>query len=341
LHKTTPSPANWFQKATFRQWVWLGLRLFLAAAIVWGFYAELFRRNDFAQLWQLFCQNLLGAKMQWFLWCTLLMPCNWLLETLKWRKFTQPWSGMNFGQSLQAVLAGVAASMLLPNRSGDYLGRWFLAPEAQKGKILLATAAGNYCQFLVLLGMGIPAVLWLGKYASHLQMENQGALILLAALIFLGLLLLGIVGIPRFLHHYAANYRSNTWKGGWKYLQYSLDQAQEVVQHYDRGAFLGGLGYAALRYVLYSIQYYTMLRFYGIQLPLDAALAGVGTIYLLQTAIPLPPVLGLLARGEIALLVWGIWGGNSLSILAASYTLFVLNLVFPALLGLIFIVKKS
>ena len=172
-------------------------------------------------------------------------------------------------------------------------------------------------------------------------MENQGALILLAALIFLGLLLLGIVGIPRFLHHYAANYRSNTWKGGWKYLQYSLDQAQEVVQHYDRGAFLGGLGYAALRYVLYSIQYYTMLRFYGIQLPLDAALAGVGTIYLLQTAIPLPPVLGLLARGEIALLVWGIWGGNSLSILAASYTLFVLNLVFPALLGLIFIVKKS
>ena len=188
MHKTTPSPANWFQKATFRQWAWLGLRLLLVAAIVWGFYAELFRRNDFAQLWQLFRQNLAGTKMQWFFWCTLLMPCNWLLETLKWRKFTQPWSGMNFVQSLQAVLAGVAASMLLPNRSGDYLGRWFLAPEAQKGKILLATAAGNYCQFLVLLGMGIPAVLWLGKYASHLQMENQGALILLAVLIFLGLM---------------------------------------------------------------------------------------------------------------------------------------------------------
>jgi hypothetical protein len=39
-------------------------------------------------------------------------------------------------------------------------------------------------------------------------------------------------------------------------------------------------------------------------------------------------------------LIWGIWGANALSILAASYTLFVLNLAFPALLGLFYIVKK-
>jgi len=104
--------------------------------------------------------------------------------------------------------------------------------------------------------------------------------------------------------------------------------------------FAAGFGFAWLRYGLYSIQYYAILRFYGIDLPLDAALAGVGSIYLLQTAIPLPPVLALLARGEIALLIWGIWGANALSILAASYTLFVLNLAFPALLGLFYIVKK-
>lgn len=341
MHKATPSPGNWFQKATFRQWGWLLLRLLLAAAIVWGFYAELFRRNDFAQLWQLFRQNLAGTKMQWFFWCALLMPCNWLLETLKWRKFTHPWSGMNFGQSLQAVLAGVAASMLLPNRSGDYLGRWLLAPETQKAKIILATAAGNYCQFLVLLGMGVPSLLWLGQYARHWQVQNQDLLLLAVSFIFFVLLIIGVVGIPSLLHHYAVRYQQKTWKGGWRQVQLILNQALEVVQHYRRATFLGGLGFAVLRYGLYSIQYYTMLRFYGIQLPLDAALAGVGTIYLLQTAIPLPPVLGLLARGEIALLVWGIWGGNSLSILAASYTLFVLNLVFPALLGLIFIVKKS
>jgi hypothetical protein len=248
---------------------------------------------------------------------------------------------MHFGQSLRAVLAGVAASMLLPNRSGDYLGRWLLAPDSHKTKILLATVAGNYCQFLVLLGMGIPSLLWLGRYTSAWPLAKTDVLLGITLGLFLLLLLLGIVGIPRLLHHYAKRTQSTPWKGILKYLQLSLNQAVELMQEYRTGTFWAGLGFAALRYWLYGVQYYAILHFYGIQLPWDAALAGVGTIYLMQTAIPLPPVVGLLARGEIALLVWGIWNANALSILAASYTLFVLNLVLPALLGLFFIVKKS
>nr|WP_290934581.1 lysylphosphatidylglycerol synthase domain-containing protein [Haliscomenobacter sp.] len=342
MHKITRAlPIVEGQSVIFRRRAWLLIRLVLALGILWGFYVELFRRNDFDQLWQLFLSNLSGATLHYLLFCMLLMPFNWLLETLKWRQFTQPWSGMSFGQSLRAVLAGVAASMLLPNRSGDYLGRWLLAPEQQKGKIILATVAGNYCQFLILLGLGLPSLLCLGHYAKAWQISGIEKFAAPILLVFLGLLALGVVGIPQLLHHYAERNQGLIWKGAWRYVQTVLDQALEVLQHYRLATFGAGLGLAALRYGLYSVQYYAILHFYGIDLPPDAALAGVGTIYLLQTAIPLPPVLGLLARGEIALLVWGIWGANALSTLAASYTLFVLNLVLPALLGLFFIVKKA
>lgn len=316
------------------------LRWLVTLAIIWGLYLELFQRNDLVQLKDLFWQNLTSSSLYFLLLCSFLMPLNWIMETCKWRVFTQPWSGMSFSQSLRAVLGGVAASMLLPNRTGDYLGRWLLAPEDQKTRVLLASLAGHYCQFLVLLGLGIPSVVALGYYAKDLPLMDSQIFLVIVVGILLLLLLLGLVVIPRLLHHYAVKIQGEAWPGLWRYAQSILQQGLEVLTQYQARHLLQGLAWAALRYALYSLQYYLILRFYGIQLPLGAAMAGVGSIYLLQTAIPLPPVLGLLARGEIALLVWGIWGANALSILAASYTLFVLNLVFPALLGLLYIVKK-
>lgn len=316
------------------------LRWLVTFAIVWGLYVELFKRNDIAQLKVLFWQNLSSSSFYFLLLCVLLMPLNWLMETCKWRVFTQPWSGMKFGQSLRAVLAGVAASMLLPNRTGDYLGRWLLAPDDQKASLLLASLAGHYCQFLVLLGLGLPSVLALSAYIKDFPLTDTRSFLYLVAGLLLLLLLLGLVLIPRLLRRYAAKIQEGEWPGFWRHVQSILQHGLEVLTQYRMSHMLQGLAWAVLRYGLYSVQYYLILRFYGIQLPLGAAMTGVGSIYLFQTAIPLPPVLGLLARGEIALLVWGIWGANALSILAASYTLFVLNLVFPALLGLFYIVKK-
>lgn len=329
----TKSPATTFRFQSLLRWL-------VTFAIVWGLYVQLFKRNDLTQLKDLFWQNLASSSSCFLLLCILLMPLNWIMETCKWRVFTQPWSGLRFGQSLRAVLAGVAASMLLPNRSGDYLGRWLLTPDDQKTKLLLASLAGHYCQFLVLLGLGLPSVLALSSYLKDLPLIDARSFMFMVAGIFLFLLLTGLVVVPRLLHHYAASIQLGEWPGFWRHIQSVLKHGLEVLTQYQVNHLLQGLAWSALRYSLYSVQYYLILRFYGIQLPLGAAVAGVGSIYLFQTAIPLPPVLGLLARGEIALLVWGVWGANALSILAASYTLFVLNLVFPALLGLFYIVKK-
>jgi len=104
---------------------------------------------------------------------------------------------------------------------------------------------------------------------------------------------------------------------------------------------LFALLYATMRYGVYTFQYYLMLRFYGIDAPVLAALSGIATIYLMQTSIPVPPLFGLFARGEIALFVWGFFSTNELNILAASFTLFLINLSIPALLGSVFIVQTN
>lgn len=300
----------------------------LVMGVAWGLYH---------QWWGQFPQGVEAERLPqgtwpWLLGCILLMPLNWLLETLKWREFTRSYSAMNFRASLRAVLAGVAASMLLPNRSGDYLGRLWLAPGPEQARSTIATLAGSYCQWVVLLGAGIPALLW---YASRYAGWgfHQGGATLVLELVFL-MLLVGVgATLPQWLQRH--------WGGPVEWPQWLAPL--RVILDYHPPVLLRGLGWAALRYALYCLQYLAMLRFFGINLAIDAAFAGVGAIYLLQTSIPLPPVLGLLARGEMALLIWRPFGAVSWKVLAASYGLFTLNLGLPALVGLWFIIwhKKN
>ena len=68
---------------------------------------------------------------------------------------------------------------------------------------------------------------------------------------------------------------------------------------------------------------------------------GIATIFLVQTSLPLPPIVGFLARGEIALLVWEGMEFNSLAILGGSYALWFINLIIPSLIGSIIILSSD
>ena len=114
-----------------------------------------------------------------------------------------------------------------------------------------------------------------------------------------------------------------------------------MLRQYERRELFEALFWSFARYVIYSLQYYFMLRFFGIDVPFLRAASCIATIYLLQTSIPLPPVVGLLARGEVALKIWGLFTHNDLSILAATFSLWVINLIIPAFIGLVFILKAN
>jgi hypothetical protein len=311
-------------------------KLGLVVLLLLSLWYELGGKGNLVKLGPVFWREWQKGDVHWLFFALFLMPFNWVLETKKWRLFQQSWSEMRFWESFKAVLGGVAASMLLPNRSGDYLGRWLMVPEQEREKQMGATLAANFCQLVVLFAAGIPAVLWFAQYYAQGTWHLDWHWLLVFDLLMLVLLLL----LAHFLPAWLWQQPFLQEKPPLLNLKARIRKGLSVIMRYGRSLLWKGIGLAMLRYLIYAFQYYFMLRFYGLVLPFDAALSGVGTIYLLQTALPFPPLAALLARGEIALLVWGIWSAADLNILAASYTLFTLNLLFPALLGLIFIVKK-
>ena len=130
-----------------------------------------------------------------------------------------------------------------------------------------------------------------------------------------------------------------------KYDQFELiDQIYRQSQFlttYSPSELMKILGLATLRYVVFSFQYVLLILLCGITNDPLLACTGVGVIFFLQSGVPLPPMLSVLARGEIAIWVWAVVSANVMAILSATFLLWLINLVFPALMGAIIIWKSD
>lgn len=111
----------------------------------------------------------------------------------------------------------------------------------------------------------------------------------------------------------------------------------KVLRDFTRTELAEILAWAWLRYAIYATQYYFLLRFFDIGADAVSAFFCIGAIFLLQTSVPLPPIIGLMARGNVAIHVWSLFGANEINILAATFGLWIINLILPALCGAFFI----
>ncbi len=314
------------------KWLVPGFKVLLILLLMWALYAEVLSREDFPVMVETFRQELQWSGLPLLLLALVLMPVNWALETLKWRTFTQSFSRQDFWHSYRAVLAGVAISLITPNRIGDYGGRVLLSEQRQEWRVVVSTLLGGLSQMIVLFSAGIVGFAWFSHNYLDWQLYpllgiliGAGCIVAMMVVAFFRLqqlipLIRGVVGIK--------------W---WKKIRRHI----VVLRASKDRQRLQSLQWALLRYIIYSLQYWLMLAVLGVDLPVMDALAAITTIFLLQTSVPLPPVGALLARAEIALFIWGRLNVNEISALAATFGLFIINLALPALLGTVFIVKTK
>lgn len=311
----------------FRYWLDATFKVLVVAALLYILYREIGGQDQLRSLWGQLGYQLRQSSKWWLLPAVLLMPVNWWLESWKWQRLMQPFWKVTPWQAFKAVASGITLSLFTPNRIGDYGGRVLAVPARHNWHAVVATMAGNVAQVLALFTGGLAGILY--------YLEVQGGLPQLLLSSFWWILFLGI-GITYLfyfnLHWLAVAIRSLPIPRKW--LKPIL-----MIRRFNRRQLAEALVLAFSRYSVYCLQYYLMARFFGIHAPLGGALSGIATIFLFQATVPLPPVAALLARGEAALLVWEPFTSNELSILGATFGLFILNLALPALLGVMFIVK--
>lgn len=309
------------------------LKVGLTALLLGGIFYQLAYHNNLKTIFNEFLSSFWEGRASYLCLAFGLMPFNLVFETRKWLEFTRFFYKMGFWQAYRAVFAGMSLAVITPNRIGEYGGRLLLMPAKVRGRLAISMLFSNYCQWIVLFFGGLIGFCWFAFNQLHWQLYLICIIMVAGGLACVLLLLLLFLQIGWILPFFG---KCGLKKWG-RFVRRQLLLLRTITPRVRWRA----LQWAALRYLTYSLQYWYLLQFFGIKVNLIEGLAGIASIFLIQTGVPLSAGLALLARGEIAVFVWSHFGANEISVLAATFVLFIINLILPALLGAIILVQRN
>jgi hypothetical protein len=253
--------------------------------------------------------------------CLLLMPVNWGIETVKWKRMASKLQPISWQSTAQSVLYGISLGMVTPKRTGEFAGRiLFLSPQ-NRMKGLLLNSVNSLSQLLVTLVVGCLAV-WVMSSGKSFPNKYLFGDIGINTFAVAGLIAVMLIIISVFLLS--------------KLKLVNIFSLAKIFTRVTIPDLMVLLGLSFCRYVVFVLQFILLLHMMGVNMPFPLMGALIAVIYLLMTLIPLSAILELPVRGSVAIFVFSLYSnsnGIEASILAATAILWVINLALPALAG--------
>lgn len=272
-----------------------------------------------------------------------LMFVNWSVEAIKWQRLVSRIEKLPFLQSFQSVITGVTVSIFTPNRTGEFIGRAFILKKSVPLQAVLLTLVGSLSQLLVTLMLGFIALAVYYRElfsirASLPEWTHIGFITGITAAI--AVMIAFYLGIPGFSSLLERNLLKRFQRFATHFRALESISRKELIY-----LFLLSMG----RYLIFSFQFYLVLRIFGIGLPIQAALYLIPLIYLALALIPTFALTELGVRGSVTIFLVGSYltrergfslsEAESLSTVFAAGTLWLINLAIPALMGIPFVFK--
>jgi len=250
-----------------------------------------------------------------------MMPFNWLLEAVRWKKLTGEVQTLSVQQSLRSVVAGITMGLFTPRRIGDVGGRCLMMEPGKRRQGLMAFGLGSLIQTAVTSFFGVLAMASLIAGSASLP-ENQSILLLAGSLVIFTLLMMWATHLTHF--------KNLLLKIPW------LKNYPLVLSYFDNKPlscqgkiFLLGVA----RYVVFASQFYLLIRAFGPSIPLWQGYTGIALTYFLMTFVPLSSLAGLGIRGSTSVFVFSLFTTQTGGIVVATLCLWIVNLALPALAG--------
>ncbi len=304
------------------------IKLCIAIILILVLYKQLSNYNAQADLKQELLRSWSNGKLIWLVAFVFLMPLNWALEAKKWKSI---YGKISFPKAFKTILAGISLAIITPNRVGEYGGRLLTIPPEKNWKSIVATLVGSISQNLVTIFFGIVGLLFLSNRLDFLNISFVPIIITAVLFFILGLYVYFNIDVLALI----------VKKLGLKKYLVRFNKYFQEIRQIKKKTLLFVISVSSLRYILYASQYYFVIRFFNIDVSTWAAMQGITSILLIQSSLPLPPFMSILARSEISLLIWGLFGINELIILCMTFLIWSINLLFPALLGYLVILRTN
>lgn len=306
--------------------------LFFFATLVFVYY-KVFRYHSLNDVYIEFTNALNITSGGYFFAAFLLMFVNWGLESEKWRLMMQKTYPISVLRSLKATFAGTSFGILTPNRSGSFLGNMIFVPHPYKAEAAITVWVSSISQFLATVSFGFIGMLCAKIFKINIPLGDYGHLMEATALVILFCILL--VG-------YIAYFNTKFFidlAGKLKWVNKLIDKLEKIAT-FSTISLLKYWAFSMLRYVVFALQFFFVFKGFNVDIPFPLFFVFLCILYAVITFVP--SVLGKLGVREAALLILlSETGYSNIQIISASFGLWLLNVILPAVLGAFFIVRNK
>ena len=260
-----------------------------------------------------------------------MMFLNWFLESLKWRFLISKIEKITIKRSIRAVFSGITVSAFTPNRVGEYAGRVFCLEEADRIQGVLITVIGSMAQLITTIIFGLIGILLLPNLMPAFDALLLEIIFAYPIMSFI-IILLNILLVTLFLNASIFSVVLSKFRFLRKFAKYN-----EVFTFYNSSELLEVLLYSVARYIVFTTQFFILLQVFEVHVSYIDAIILTTTMLFVISVIPTIAITEIGVRGSVALFLFGLVSVNTVGILSATFVMWIINLLLPALIGTAFI----
>lgn len=318
------------------------IRLVIIIATYYFVYREIFYKKDLADVFDLFKELFTSNGFVFQLVIVfLLMFVNLGFESWKWKFLIKKIENIPFFTSYQGVLTGISVSAFTPNRVGDYFGRVFILNKANHWEGILITIIGSMSQLITTLLLGSIAVIFFLPEFFDLFEYFYGYFYygLIAVVFIIDFFILLFYFNVSILTTFLQKFTRKKW--------IKFKDHLNVFSLFSQKELLVVLLISIFRYFIFSFQFYLLLRLFSVPIPIYYSFVLVSVVYFVMTVIPTITLAELGIRGSVSIYFIGLFFEKydlltnqiNIGIFSASSTLWLINIIIPAIIGTIFVFR--
>jgi len=263
----------------------------------------------------------------------ILMLVNWSIEAFKWKTILSKFEKIDFRTAILSVFQGVTFGIFTPNRVGELGGRLLILKNENRTKGLSAGILGSVSQLIIIFVFGIiSSSLILNLLLKKSEQVNSGFAILIycCIIIFTAFIIYSFFNLSKVFNFLKKFPFINKFE---KHISF--------ISEYTKNEIFKILNYSLFRYSIYILQYYLLLRFFGVDLTFFEAFTSISVTFFVVTLIPSIVLVDLGIRGSAALFFIGLFSTSEAGIISSAFCLWLINLVIPAIIGSVLIYKSK
>ena len=110
-----------------------------------------------------------------------------------------------------------------------------------------------------------------------------------------------------------------------------------VFSYYTKKELANVLLLSAMRYVVFTTQFFVLLRIFQVQITYPEAIILTMVMLFMISVIPTIALTEISVRGSVAIFLFSLVTVNISGVLSATFMLWIINLLVPALIGSVFV----